>query len=172
LTVRYNTIGSDAGLPTALFTKTSPRWTSRLIVGLLGAMDSETTFYNVIRPQLNIEAPHGYHAVFDRASARTMMILEDVATTRGAQFGDPARMRIDHTRATSMVTQMATYHAAFWDSPRLRAAELTWMPTSLAWQQRANAAINFPGRSRIGLKRAAGLVPEQSCAGATRSTRH
>lgn len=160
MTVRYNDVGLAAGLPTALFTKSSPGFTSRLIVGLLGALDSETTFYNTIRPSLDIEAAHGYHAVFDRASARSMLILEDVGTTRGARFGNPVTMKVDRAMAESMVCQMAAYHGAFWGGKGLDAPEFGWMPTSLAWQQRANAGANFRGRSMVGIRRSADFVPD------------
>jgi Phosphotransferase enzyme family len=159
LTVRYNDAGTEAGLPTALFTKSSPRFTSRLIVGLLGALDSETTFYNTIRPKLDIEAPRGHHAVFDRFSARSMLLLEDVATTRGARFGNPVTMKVDRAMAESMVRQMVTYHGAFWDGSGMDARELRWMPTSFVWQQRANAGVSFRGRSMVGLRRSAEFVP-------------
>lgn len=159
MTVQYNDIGAAAGLPTALFTKSSPEFTSRLIVGLLGALDSETTFYNTVRPTLDIEAAQGYHAVFDRPSARSMIILEDVATTKGARFGNPVTMKVDRSMAESMVRQMATYHGAFWGEAKLDAPELTWVPTSLRWQQRANAGVSFRGRSMVGLRRSADFVP-------------
>jgi hypothetical protein len=158
--VRYNDVGATVGLPTALFTKSSPGFTSRLIVGLLGALDSETTFYNTIRPGLDIEAARGYHAVFDRASARSMLILEDVATTRGARFGNPVTMKVDRMMAESMVRQMAAYHGAFWDGTGLDAPALRWMPSSLVWQQRANAGVSFRGRSMVGLQRSADFVPK------------
>lgn len=160
MTVRYNDAGVTAGLPTALFTKSSPGFTSRLIVGLLGALDSETTFYNTIRPSLDLEAARGYHAVFDRASARSMLILEDVATTRGARFGNPVTMKVDRVMAESMVRQMATYHGAFWGGRGLDAPQLSWMPTSLVWQQRANAGVSFKSRSMVGIRRSADFVPD------------
>jgi hypothetical protein len=159
ISVRYNDAGVSAGLPTALFAKASPGFTSRLIVGLLGALDSETSFYNTIRPGLDIEAPRGHHAVFDRASGRSMLILEDVATSRGARFGNSTTMKVDEAMARSMVCQLATYHAAYWDGKGLDASDLRWMPTSLAWQQRANAGVSFKGRSMVGLKRSAEFVP-------------
>lgn len=161
LTVHYNDEGKAAGLPTALFAKSSPKWLSRLMVGLLGALDSETTFYNFIRPQLDIEAPYGYHAVFDRSSARSMILLEDISRTRGAVFCNPAHFEIDRPLAETMIAQMATYHGTFWESDRLQAPKLHWMPSSLGWQQRGNAGVNFRSRSLVGLKRAADYVPSQ-----------
>jgi hypothetical protein len=161
MTVSYNSAGMEAGLPTALFTKASTSFTSRVLTGLLSLIDSEAAFYNQIRPGLDIEAARSYHAVFDKRSARSMFILEDVATTKGATFGNPASMRVDRAMAESMVSQMATYHAVFWGGKRLDGPEFDWLTTPLQWQRWANAGVSFPRRAAVGLKRSEGIVPAE-----------
>jgi hypothetical protein len=37
VTVAYNDVGASAGLPTAIFTKSTPRFTNRFVLGLTGA---------------------------------------------------------------------------------------------------------------------------------------
>lgn len=78
-----------------------------------------------------METPNAYYAVTDRGSARSIFLLEDVGVSRGATFTDPSTY-INRAQAESMVGNVAAYHGAFWESPKLRS--LRWLPTSLAFQ--------------------------------------
>ncbi|HTK65503.1 MAG TPA: aminoglycoside phosphotransferase family protein [Pseudonocardia sp.] len=161
LTVTYNDAGTAAGLPAEVFTKATPKLTSRLITVPSGALFTEERFYNSIQPELgDLETPTGYHAAVDLASGRSMFLLENIAVTRGATFGDTRELYVDRAKAEDQMRLLATLHGRFWDSPRLT-GDLGWMKTSLQFQIDCNEAISFEGRSLVGLQRAADVVPAQ-----------
>src|ERR1700747_1680337 len=61
VTLHYNAAGRQAALPTAVFTKSTPKFTSRAITVPSAALTCEALFYDRIRPNLDIEAPCGYY---------------------------------------------------------------------------------------------------------------
>lgn len=159
IAVQYNADGVAAGLPDRVFTKATPGLTSRLITGPSGALATEVGFYRGVRPALDIEAATSYFAAFDERSCRSMLLLEDVSVTRDARFGDPVSLAVDRPMAESMVTQMAAYHAAFWQSPTL--AGLSWLQPALAWQENVNRMLPFERRSLVGFDRAEPVIPPE-----------
>jgi len=158
LVVTYNDIGNAAGLPTALYTKSCPNLLTRFFCGLNALMITEGRFYLGIAPELSIETPRGYHAVWDKRSGRSLLILEDVVSTRGAKFADPTVTRILRSQADDMVDLMANYHAAFWGSPRLD-TEFSWLLEVSEWQRQMNDAMGFGRMFRNGLKRSRNIMP-------------
>jgi hypothetical protein len=160
LTVEYNATGARAGLPVRLFTKTTPDLKTKLFTGLTNLFVGEANFYNLIRAGLDIECPVGFHASYELKRCRSMIILEDVARTRGATFGDPLTTSIDRAKAEDMVALMATYHAAFWESPRLN-GEFGWLRSSPEWQRHLDSMINTSAMTRRGLSRAGSVLPPE-----------
>jgi hypothetical protein len=59
--------------------------------------------------------------------------------------------------AEDMVDQMAYYHAAFWDDPRLT-REFAQLPTSELFQQRLND-VGLEKRARVGIERGRAVMP-------------
>ncbi len=57
LAVDYNDVGRAAGLPKSIFTKSTPKLTSRAVTVPSAALTCEALFYDRIRPTLDIEAP-------------------------------------------------------------------------------------------------------------------
>jgi hypothetical protein len=57
LKVTYNSVGQAAGLPTHLFTKSSPTFLTRLVTSMANLLPAEHSFYGSIRQRLDIEAP-------------------------------------------------------------------------------------------------------------------
>lgn len=159
LLLEYNDEGRSTGLPERIFCKSSPKFTSRLITGLSGALKSEAGFYQTLRPQVDMESPFAYYTAVEPRSARSMFLLEDVAFTRGARFGDPTSTYVDRKQAESMVQNIAAYHGRFWESPILRG--LPWLQTSLGFQQRVNATIDFEKRTLIGIDRSEAIAPSE-----------
>ncbi len=158
LVVTYNDAGSEAGLPTALYTKTSPTLPTRFFVGLNHFMVFENQFYLKIRPELPIEAPRALHAAWDVRSGRSILILEDIVVARGVTFGDPRYTTVSREQAEDMVDLMATYHAAFWDSPRLE-NEFTWLLDYPTGQRRMNDYMWFQRMYENGIRRSRDLMP-------------
>jgi hypothetical protein len=90
--------------------------------------ENEVRFYREIRDELDIEAPRVFASHFDPPTGRFGLLLEDL-TARGARFPsalDPVSL----TEVRSLLGNLATLHARFWDSPRF-ATELSWVPTPM-----------------------------------------
>jgi hypothetical protein len=160
LTVRYNEAGTAAGLPTALFTKSTAALTMRVVCGLCQLLENESGFYRRIRSELDMEAPCAYHAAFDPRSYRSLFVLEDVVATKGATFGNPLTRELDRAMAEDMVSQLAIYHGAYWDSPRLR-SDFQWLLTGADWHTTMNNMINTGRMFRNGLARGADVIPRE-----------
>jgi hypothetical protein len=158
LAVAYNEAGRQAGLPTALYTKSSPTLATRIFCGLNRLATIETEFYLRVRPELDIETPHAYHGVYDEPSGRALLIMEDIAVTRGATFGDPTVTHVDRANAERMVTVMAGYHGPLWEDPRLD-TEFFWLRRSEDFQRRLNDMMGFRRMFHNGLKRSRGIMP-------------
>jgi hypothetical protein len=158
LTVDYDAAGCEAGLPTALFAKTSASFTSRLTLGASGVVEGEVLFYNKIRPTLKLNSPHGYYSACDTRWWRSMILIEDVARTRGCSFGSPLRP-VTRDEAESMVAQMAAYHGAYWNSPALT-SELRRLKDAHRFQSELNV-IGFAKRTPIGMERSADVIPPE-----------
>jgi len=156
LRLGYNQAGQNAGLPSVVFTKSTPSFTSRVTAGLSGALICENEFYRTLRGAMKVEAPLAYHACYDASSLRSMLLLEDVTLTKGAEFGDPTTLTVTRERAESMIDQLASYHAAFWGDTSL--AGNAWLPTALDFQLRINKVIAFEKRSLIGVTRAESVI--------------
>lgn len=160
LTVDYNEAGRAAGLPTRLFTKSTTALTMRVVCGLCELLKNESGFYRTIRPELEMEAPWAYHAAFDPQSFRSLFILEDVVATKGATFGNPLTRELNRAMAEDMVGQLAIYHGAYWDSPRLR-ADFGWLLTGEQWHTTMNNMINTGRMFRTGIARGVEVIPPE-----------
>ena len=150
----YNRTGQAAGLPQSVWFKSTPTFLTRLLSGLTGASQNEGRFYTQVRPGLKLLAPTGFHGGAHQRSGRTIVLIEDIGRTRGASFGGPADRYVTESMAESMARELAAYHGALWASPRF-ATDLSWVLTSLGWQQKVNATIPFEKRTVIGIDRAA-----------------
>jgi hypothetical protein len=137
LRIDYNTEGQKRGLPTRLFTKCASSFQSRLMLVAGGVTESETIFYRDVRPQLEgLRSPRSFHAAFDPKTYRSFVIMDDLSAA-GWTFPDPMQDTISRRDAEDMVDQMAYYHAAFWDDPRL-VTQLGKLADTEVFQQRLN----------------------------------
>lgn len=161
LRVSYNAAGQAAGLPRALYTKTTPDVKTRTTLGPTGALANEVEFYRKLWPHLNIETPKAYFADYDPRSYRSMIVLEDVAVSKGAQFCDPS-VYVTCEMAEDMVRLLAKLHAKWWGSAEI--ARMSWLHTRAEFQARASKALDWEDRVRVGLERAAGAVPAELAA--------
>lgn len=158
LRVDYDAAGQEAGLPTRLFMKSAASLQSRLMLVLGGVTETETIFYRDVRPQLErLRSPRAYYAASDARTFRSIALMEDM-TERGCTFPDPMQERIDRQDAEDMVDQMAYYHGAFWQDPRLTHGPLSRLPTTERFQQRLND-VGLLRRARVGVERVRGTMP-------------
>ncbi len=81
----------------------------------------EVGFHTHIAPTATLGSPRCYHAAFDEASGRSVLLLEDLAELRTGVWFD-GLAAVD---AETVVRHLADFHAAWWESPRL--AEFGWL---------------------------------------------
>ncbi len=117
--------GTSGDLPTRLILKTmlaSPHAPQAMY-------ENEVRFYREIRDELSIETPRAFASHFDLATGRFGLLLEDL-NARGARFPSALdTVSLDEVR--SVLENLASLHARFWDSPRF-AADLSWVPTPIS----------------------------------------
>ena len=90
--------------------------------------ENEVRFYDEIRPHLEVEAPRAFGCHFTPETGNFGLLLEDLGE-RGARFPD-ATQPTTLGEIESLLDQLATVHARFWQSPRL-ATDLAWVPTPI-----------------------------------------
>lgn len=157
-TVTYNGAGRNAGLPTALFAKTSLSWPQRLLLGTADVLAGEPGFYRHLRPHLAIEAPHGYHGAVDPASGRSIALMEDVVATRRATFCTP-QTPISRAEMEDLLANMAVWHGRYWDDPELdRHPFLGKTPHTFVRNLARFARLRR--RGRVGVHRARTVLPD------------
>ncbi len=157
LRVEYNSAGVAAKLPERLFTKSASSLGSRLFLVLGGVTETESIFYNQVRPGLDgLRSPRAFHAASDGRRFRSIVLMEDLAAV-GWTFPDPMRERLSRRDVEDMIDQMAYFHASFWDSPRLR-TDLAKLPTTEQFQARLNG-LGIERRARVGIERVRDLTP-------------
>jgi hypothetical protein len=156
LEVIYNDGGTAAGLPTRLFVKCTTTVAQRLMLGLGGLIEGEPGFYTQVRPTLEIEAPVGYFAAVDPRSWRSIVVTEDVVSTRGARFSHPSTA-ITRERIEDLLTTMAIWHGAMWCSPRLE--QWRWLKTPADQMRVIDSLIALADRARVGAGRSRTVIP-------------
>ncbi|MGI9324338.1 MAG: phosphotransferase family protein [Pseudomonadales bacterium] len=113
LHVEWNSAGQAAGLPAALFTKSTPTLPTRLSAGIAAPMEGR--FLLTLRPSVAIEAPHCYFSARDAQRGRSIHVMEDLGVTQGATFFD-ALSPVDHDQAQQIVDTLASLHGTFLSS--------------------------------------------------------
>ncbi|WP_040800484.1 hypothetical protein [Nocardia higoensis] len=125
LGLEWNRVGADAGLPTAVFIKSTPLSAkNRTMVAALDMAINEVAFYQQIRPELPADAAPAVYAAHAGHGARHLLVLEDLAS-RGARFPDTIR-DVDLAHVQAVIRALGQLHATFWNSPRLR-TDLSWV---------------------------------------------
>lgn len=156
LQLELNEVAMHAGVPRLLYSKSTSRLSQRVMQGFSGIIRGELDFYSQIRPQLQIEAPRGYHACLDETSWRSMVLMEDVTLTKGASF-TAIDARISQAQMQDLLADMAQWHGRFWNSSQLR-GKLGWLRTPADFLD-AIAPLGFGFLCRLGLRRARSVVP-------------
>lgn len=156
LTISWNRAGTESGLPTSVFVKSTPSAVkNRLISAVTGLGVTEAKFYLTCRPGLrDVPAPRCYFAQAGHG-ARHLVVLEDIT----ADGGIPGVLSRDCTLAfaESLMDAFAALHAQHWETPRF-ASDLSWVtPLSrrvgfraLAWQFR-KMRTKLTGRADLNL---------------------
>jgi hypothetical protein len=116
--IEYNPIGREAGLPEDLFCKASQDLVNRTVLGVSGAANVETTFYRLLRPLLDIEAPRPYFAKFDPQTFNSMIMLGDLSVI-GTQFCSHETV-MTRPRLESQLSLLARVHGQCMSNPALK----------------------------------------------------
>jgi hypothetical protein len=159
LALVLNETARQGGLPERLFTKCTKSYRQRLTLGLVGIIDGEVGFYPQIRPQLDIEAPRGYYACVDPSSWRSMILMEDIACTKGAKFIS-TETYITREMMEDLLSNMAKWHGHFWNSPQF-SGRLRWMRTPADWLNAINRFIAHKDRCRLGIQMSEAVIPPE-----------
>lgn len=95
--------------------------TSRTTALVLRSYEKEVRFYQQVEPTLRVTTPRAFHADIDPATARFVLVLEDLAPARvGDQLaGCPVE------EAVAALDELVGLHAPRWDDPTLR--EHDWL---------------------------------------------
>ena len=117
LYLRWNEHGVAAGLPSSVFCKSTMTLESRYLLGMNGGIAAEVSFYNDVRPGLEIRTPQTLFAHYDPVTLNSIIIMEDLAGS--VRFGShELDLTIEQSR--SQLRLLAHLHARYLDSPELQ----------------------------------------------------
>jgi hypothetical protein len=132
--------GKEGVLPATVFCKLAETLETRLVLGISGAGEAETNFYNKVRPRLKMEAPTAHYANYDPGTYASIVMLRDLAGE--VTFCDD-RTDIDWNRAVSLVTNLADLHAPFYQSPELGTETIPFRTWHRWWRDMMVASPQF-----------------------------
>jgi hypothetical protein len=155
--VSYNAAGEQAGLPKDLFHKCLKGFYTRLHLLRLNIVENEPGFYNVIRPQLDIEAPRAFHAALEPRTYRLSIIMDDVMATKGARFFEVSTPVLQPD-IEGMLEILADTHAKYWGSPRLD-QEYRWLMRPNQFTQKLIEGMELRQLTAVGFERAQAVIP-------------
>lgn len=155
LELTYDAVGDAERLPRRLFVKCTSTLAQRLMLGLGGMIEGEPAFYGQVRPGLEIEAPIGYFGAVEARSWRSIVLIEDVISTRGAGFWKPST-QVTRDRIEDLLASVARWHGALWNSPRL--AQWRWLRTPAEHMRLIEALIGMADRTKAGADRARPVI--------------
>lgn len=154
--LRYNQAGHAAGLPSVVFSKTTQGFKQRLMLGFIGILAGEPTFFRDFRPSLDIEAPLGFHGGHDPHSWRSIAVIEDVIATKGAEFVT-AQRPISRSEIEDLVSTMAVWHGRFWEAPEVVRNERLHCPVE--YVRRSAETFGIVEVAKAGVEMAGEVVP-------------
>ncbi|MFI6957943.1 aminoglycoside phosphotransferase family protein [Nocardia sp. NPDC050408] len=152
--VDYNEVGTQAGLPTELFAKTTTAFSQRILLGGGKMIEGETRFFRDFRPRVEMEAPIGYWGASDPSSWRSIALMEDIVATRGAVFSEPTAP-IARDQIEDLIRNLARLHGTFWED-----SSIAVLNTPSYMLDAYLAAIDMKKRCEVGLRRAEEVVPD------------
>lgn len=158
LVVDYNEAGRRAGLPRSIFTKSLPSIVTRMIGGFNGTARVEGRFYMQLRPQLEIEAPIGYHAASNRRTYAAILLLEDLVATKAATFCN-SQTYVTREMAEGMVDLLSTLHARFHGDGEL-ATSYPWVASYPRWFMIGSEKMDLHYYTRKAFDAASHVIPK------------
>jgi Phosphotransferase enzyme family len=149
----YNEAGRQAGLPTELFAKLVATYRQRLLLGAADVLAGETIFFTKLRPKVVMEAPLGYGGVIDERAWTSVVIMEDIAATKGAQFIEPVHP-LTREQVEDLIQNLARMHGALWEDPSLDVLRRT----PIHHYRTISAFLDMEKRCAVGMERAKSVI--------------
>ena len=159
LLLTYNEEGRGAGMPGSLFTKSLPSVVTRMIGGFNGTARAEGRFYMELRPQIEIEAPVGYHAAFDPNTFASILLLEDLAATKSATFCNN-KTYVTRAMAEIMIDLLAALHARFYGDSGF-ATQYRWVAPYPRWFTIGARKMDLERYTRKAFDAASQVIPQK-----------
>jgi Ecdysteroid kinase-like family len=153
----YNDTGIKAGLPASVFCKATQSIESRFVLGLNRSSECESTFYNKVRPLLDIEAPVGLFANVNTESLNSILIMKDMAGS--VQFCDE-KTPMSLERVRSQLELLAKLHGTFYNDPDKRKLLDYYLPMT-HWCDLTQQAINWSATRIHGFTVAKDVIPQR-----------
>lgn len=135
LAIEWNEPGRTAGLPAAVFVKSTPLTAkNRTMVASLDMAVNEVRFYRQVRDEVGDIAPHAWFT-HSGWGARHLLVLDDLSALgcRTYVIADAA----DIAHAEAVIDILARLHAVYWESPRFD-GELAWVRR---WSERPGYVV-------------------------------
>lgn len=155
--LELNEAAKAAGKPESVFCKATFTLASRCLLGMNGAIEGEVTFFNMIRPQLDIEAPRAHFANFSPETLNSIIVLEDMT-------GDVEFCRhwtkMDEARVKSQMTVLAQLHGEYLQSPKLK----TDLGHMITWPEFFRITVDEAGfgpQADVGFREAREVIPDR-----------
>ena len=142
-------------LPRSVFCKATFALPSRCLLGMNGAIEGEVKFYNIVRPQLDIEAPTARFANFNPNTLNSIVMLDDM--TGSVTFSDHSTV-ITEQLAKEQLSILAKLHGKYFQSEALQ-GELSYLNT---WSDFFTITANEAGfgpQADIGFREAREVIP-------------
>ncbi len=158
LVLTYNDEGRRSGLPGSIFTKSLPSVVTRMIGGFNGTARAEGRFYMQLRPQLGIEAPVGYHAASDPKTFASILLLEDLVSTKAATFCNH-RTYVHRSMAEDMIDLLAALYARFYGDAGL-ATRYRWVASYPRWFTIGAQKMDLERYTRKAFDAASHVIPQ------------
>lgn len=116
LYLTWNEVGTAAGLPTSVFCKSTMTLESRYLLGMNGGIAAEVSFYNNVRPHIEIRTPKVLFAQYDPVTLNSIVLMEDLAAS--VTFGSH-ELALTAEQCRSQLRLLARLHARYLESPDL-----------------------------------------------------
>ncbi|MEX1667403.1 aminoglycoside phosphotransferase family protein [Zhongshania guokunii] len=151
--IQYNS--EQHTLPRSVFCKATFTLPSRCLLGMNGAIEGEVKFYNIVRPQLDIEAPTARFANFNPDTLNSIVMLDDM--TGSVTFSDHTTI-ITEQLAKEQLEILAKLHGKYYQSAAIQ-GELSYLNT---WSDFFTITANEAGfgpQADIGFREAKEVIP-------------
>src|SRR5213078_1579758 len=95
----------------------------------------------------------GYGGVVDERAWKSVVIMEDIAATKGAQFIEPVHP-LTREQVEDLVENLARMHGTYWKDPGLEVLDRT----PLDHYRQISAFLDMEKRCAVGMERAKSVI--------------